>query len=76
MGTQRYADAAVLGYTGAPPAIRAGAETLHVIYVDPDVNVLSEKRAGSLDTLYRMFLKSKLGELKAERSCEIGEAQP
>ncbi|MCZ6632293.1 MAG: hypothetical protein O7G87_02745, partial [bacterium] len=58
MDTQRYADAAVLGYAWPTPAVEAGADTLHLIYVDPDPDIqqTSGKRFGTLDTMYRVFL--------------------
>jgi predicted acylesterase/phospholipase RssA len=52
-----YVDASVLGYTTLAPAINAGADTLHVIYVDPDVkNIPVEALQSTLDTLYRTFV--------------------
>jgi predicted acylesterase/phospholipase RssA len=52
-----YVDAGVLGYATLAPAINAGADTLHVIYLDPDVAIIPiEALQSTLDTLYRMFV--------------------
>lgn len=52
-----YVDAGVLGYATLAPAINAGADVLHVIYVDPDVeNIPLEALQSTLDTLYRLFV--------------------
>jgi predicted acylesterase/phospholipase RssA len=57
VGGDIYVDAGVLGYTRLAPAIDAGADTLHVIYLDPDVNNIPVAALQStLDTLYRMFV--------------------
>ena len=51
-----YVDAAVLGYATLAPAIKAGADTLHIIYVDPDISAIPiETMQSTLDTLYRTF---------------------
>jgi predicted acylesterase/phospholipase RssA len=56
IGDDIYVDAAVLGYTRLAPAIDAGADTLHVIYLDPDVeNIQVGALESTMDTLYRMF---------------------
>lgn len=53
---QVYVDAAVLGYTRLAPAIEAGADTLHVIYVDTDVrNIPLAALESTAETLYRVF---------------------
>jgi predicted acylesterase/phospholipase RssA len=52
-----YVDAGVLGYTRLAPAIDAGADTLHIIYLDPDVEAIPLAALQStLDTLYRLFV--------------------
>ncbi len=57
IGDDIYVDAAVLGYTKLAPAIDAGADVLHVIYVDPDVaDVPLGALESTMDTLYRMFV--------------------
>ncbi len=46
-----------MGYTKLAPVIEAGAETLHVIYVDPDIKqVPIHELKSSLNTFYRVFL--------------------
>ena len=57
IGDDIYVDAAVLGYATLAPAINAGADTLHVIYVDPDIAAIPiETMQSTLDTLYRTFV--------------------
>ena len=57
MADDIYVDAAVLGYAQLAPAINAGADVLHVIYVDPDVeNIPVGVLESTMDTLYRMFV--------------------
>jgi predicted acylesterase/phospholipase RssA len=57
MGDDIYVDAAVLGYAQLAPAINAGADVLHVIYVDPDVeNIPVDALESTMDTLYRMLV--------------------
>ncbi|MGZ8843391.1 MAG: patatin-like phospholipase family protein, partial [Pyrinomonadaceae bacterium] len=57
IGEDIYVDAAVLGYATLAPAINAGADTLHVIYVDPDVAAIPvEALQSTMDILYRMFV--------------------
>lgn len=59
VGSTAYVDAAVLGYTSLAPAIDAGAEVLHVIYVDPDVkNIPVSALESTAETLYRVFVIS------------------
>jgi predicted acylesterase/phospholipase RssA len=56
VGEYVYVDAAVLGYATLAPAINAGADTLHIIYLDPDISAISiETLQSTLDTLYRTF---------------------
>lgn len=56
VGEYVYVDAAVLGYATLAPAINAGADTLHIIYVDPDISAIPlETLQSTLDTLYRTF---------------------
>jgi predicted acylesterase/phospholipase RssA len=57
IGGEPYVDAAILGYARLHPAIEAGADTLHVIYNDPDVeNIPNEELQSILDILYRTFV--------------------
>jgi predicted acylesterase/phospholipase RssA len=52
-----YHDGAVLLNTPLKPAIEAGADVIHVIYLDPEVaDVPLRKVPNTLDTTYRMFL--------------------
>lgn len=52
-----HVDAAILGYARLHPAIDAGADTLHVIYNDPDVeSIPNEELQSTLDILYRTFV--------------------
>lgn len=54
VGAQTYVDGAVLMNTPLKPAIMAGADTLHVIYLDPDVSSIPVHYLGNLlSTLYR-----------------------
>ena len=56
VGEYVYVDAAVLGYATLAPAINAGADILHIIYVDPDISAIPiETLQSTLDTLYRTF---------------------
>lgn len=51
-----FVDGGVLLNTPLRPAITAGADTLHVIFVDPLVeNIELQPLASSLDTFYRLF---------------------
>lgn len=54
IGAQAYVDGAVLLNTPLKPAIRAAADCLHVIYLDPDVSSIPLHYLGNvLSTLYR-----------------------
>jgi predicted acylesterase/phospholipase RssA len=54
---QSYVDGGVLMNTPLNPAIDAGADVLHVIYLDPDVKAIPvEVLQSTLDTLYRMLV--------------------
>jgi len=54
VGAQPYVDGAVLMNTPLNPAIKAGADCLHVIYLDPDVSSIPIHYLGNLlSTLYR-----------------------
>lgn len=54
VGAQAYVDGAVLMNTPLKPAIQAGADTLHVVYLDPDVSSIPIHYLGNLlSTLYR-----------------------
>ena len=51
-----YVDGGVLTNTPLLPAIRAGADTIHVVYLDPDVAAMSRSVLNStLDAMTRMF---------------------
>lgn len=54
LGAQAYVDGSVLLNTPLNPAIRSGADCLHVIYLDPDVSSIPLHYLGNLlSTLYR-----------------------
>ncbi len=54
VGAQKYVDGAVLMNTPLKPAIRAGADVLHVIYMNTDVKRMPvDELRSTLDTLYR-----------------------
>lgn len=53
-GTQQYSDGSVLLNTPLSPAIHAGAEVLHVIYLDPAIDRIPLARIpNTFDTLFR-----------------------
>ena len=55
VGAQPFVDGGVVLNTPLVPAIEAGADILHVIYMDPDVSNIPQKDLGStLQTMYRM----------------------
>jgi predicted acylesterase/phospholipase RssA len=54
VGAQPYVDGSVLMNTPLNPAIRAGADCLHVVYLDPDVSSIPiHYLSNLLSTLYR-----------------------
>jgi predicted acylesterase/phospholipase RssA len=54
VGSQAFVDGGVLMNTPMQPAINAGADTLHVIYLDPKVeNIPLSGLASTLETMYR-----------------------
>ncbi|HJP91112.1 MAG TPA: patatin-like phospholipase family protein [Pyrinomonadaceae bacterium] len=54
VGAQAYVDGAVLLNTPLKPAIRARADCMHIIYLDPDVSSIPLHYLGNLlSTLYR-----------------------
>ena len=54
VGAQTYVDGAVLMNTPLKPAIIAGADCLHIVYLDPDVSSIPVHYLGNLlSTLYR-----------------------
>ena len=56
IGGVPYVDGGVLMNTPLRPAIRAGAESLHVIYLDPFVREIPlDWMPSSIDTMYRLF---------------------
>jgi predicted acylesterase/phospholipase RssA len=55
VGAQPFVDGGVVLNTPLVPAIDAGADILHVIYMDPDVSNIPQVDLGStLQTMYRM----------------------
>ena len=57
IGDAVYVDGGVLMNTPLKPAIDAGAGTLHVIYLDPDLSKLPvPDSGGTLDTVNRLFM--------------------
>jgi predicted acylesterase/phospholipase RssA len=55
VGAQPFVDGGVVLNTPLMPAVDAGADVLHVIYMDPDVKNIPTKDLGSiLQTMYRM----------------------
>ena len=55
VGAQPFVDGGVVLNTPLLPAVEAGADILHVIYMDPDVSNIPQKDLGStLQTMYRM----------------------
>jgi predicted acylesterase/phospholipase RssA len=55
VGAQPFVDGGVVLNTPLVPAIDAGADVLHVIYMDPDVSNIPQMDLGStLQTMYRM----------------------
>jgi predicted acylesterase/phospholipase RssA len=55
VGAQPFVDGGVVLNTPLVPAIEAGADILHVIYMDPDVSNIPQVDLGStLQTMYRM----------------------
>jgi predicted acylesterase/phospholipase RssA len=72
VGAQAFVDGGVLMNTPMQPAINAGADTLHVIYLDPEVeNIPLSGLASTLETLYRMqtitWAKALNNEIRAVR---------
>ncbi len=56
-GAERYVDGGVLMNTPLKPAIAAGADVLHVVYLDPDVRDIPIGAFDSiLDTMYRLSI--------------------
>jgi predicted acylesterase/phospholipase RssA len=55
VGSQAFVDGGVLMNTPMQPAIDAGADTLHVIYLDPEVkNIPLASLENTLETMYRV----------------------
>jgi NTE family protein len=62
-----FVDGGVVLNTPLKPAIDGGAETLHVIYLDPDPAAIPLKRVGStIDTIGRMFAISFAATMKRD----------
>jgi NTE family protein len=62
-----YVDGGVLENTPLKPAIRAGAHTLHVIYLDPAVSSIPLNGLSStLDTMTRMFVVQFAASMNAD----------
>jgi predicted acylesterase/phospholipase RssA len=56
IGSQTYVDGGVLMNTPLSPAIRAGANTLHVIYMDPDLSKVPDQVLNNtLGTMERIW---------------------
>lgn len=79
-----YVDGGVLLNTPLKPAIRAGANTLHVIYLDPEVaDIPLRPLANTVDTVYRLFLVMSAALINADvrlaasilRELEVHRAQ-
>ncbi|MFL6263777.1 MAG: patatin-like phospholipase family protein [Thermoanaerobaculia bacterium] len=55
-GAQPFVDGSILMNTPLSPAIHAGAQVLHVIYLDPDVsNIPLSRRPQTYSSIYRIF---------------------
>jgi len=55
-GAQPFVDGSILMNTPLSPAIHAGAQILHVIYLDPDVsNIPLARRPQTYSSIYRIF---------------------
>jgi predicted acylesterase/phospholipase RssA len=72
VGSQTFVDGGVLMNTPMQPAIDAGADTLHVIYLDPEVeNIPLSGLANTLETMYRLqtitWAKALNNEIRAVR---------
>jgi len=68
-----YVDGGVVLNTPLKPAIDAGGDVLHVIYLDPDAGAMPVRRVGStIDTIGRMFVESFAATLK--RDLEVAAA--
>jgi len=66
-GADRYVDGGVLMNTPLKPAIAAGADVLHVIYLDPDVRDIPFGPFDSiLDTMYRLSIITWAARLDAD----------
>lgn len=62
-----FVDGGVVLNTPLKPAVDGGAETLHVIYLDPDPAAIPLKRVGStIDTIGRMFAVSFAATMKRD----------
>ena len=56
IGAQTYVDGGVLMNTPLKPAINLGAETMHVIYMDPDISKIPVDRLqNTMETIDRIF---------------------
>jgi hypothetical protein len=55
-GAQPFVDGSILMNTPLSPAIHAGAQVLHVIYLDPEVsNIPLTRRPQTYNSIYRIF---------------------
>ena len=78
VGARRYVDGAVLGYARFGDAIDAGANNLHVIYLDPDIRLSKTKsNMNAIETIHRMFEITWAERLNASlrMSAKINETQ-
>jgi len=67
IGQQTYVDGGVLMNTPLSPAIKAGADTLHVIYMDPDLaRVPDQALDNTLDTMERIWNLQNAQDLTAD----------
>lgn len=67
IGQQTYVDGGVLMNTPLSPAIKAGAGTLHVIYMDPDLARVSDRALdNTLDTMERIWNLQNAQDLTAD----------
>lgn len=71
-----YIDGGVVMTTPLKPAIKAGATTLHVIYLDPDVGTIPIRRLqNTLDTFMKMFtiMRANIANEDIDHALEINK---
>ena len=76
VGSQAFVDGGVLMNTPLQPAIDAGADILHVIYLDPEVeNIPLGHLENTLETMYRMQIIGWAKALNNEhQSCQTHQS--